>query len=277
MDDLDQPIATVRPPTDPRELRWRLLLGNTLAHGSMMLRRGAVLKLGGYDTLCTRSQDFELWLRLARSAGVGCLPQVLYRHRSRYPLDPSRSTPEQASIAAEVMLQAWRGLPERAGERLAPGLAGAMARDPAATAALERNLAECPSREGLLAWLWGQHVSPPAHRRAVEAAKRSRLREVGAFLRAEGLGGVYLWGAGDHTRWVIAHEKDLGLHVRGIVDDNPALVGQSRFGHAVITPDALRAGEAALISSDWYEDAIWEASSPHRRRGVRVYRLYGEG
>jgi hypothetical protein len=276
MDDLDQPIATVRPPAEPRELRWRLLLGNTLAHGSMMLRRGAVLRLGGYDTLCTRSQDYELWLRLSRVGQIGCLPQVLYRHRSRYPMDPGRSTPEQASIAAEVMLQAWRSLPERSTERLTPALAGAIAREPSAGAGIQEMLSAFPSREALLAWLWAQHITPPGNRRAIDAAKRSRLREVGAMIRAEGVRAVHLWGAGDHTRWVIEHQHELALRVLGIVDDDPALAGHSRYGHPVGTPEALQAGDAALISSDWHEDAIWDASAPHRLRGVRIFRLYGE-
>lgn len=64
-------LGVIRPPTDEREARWRLLLGNVFAHGSMMLRRSRVLEAGGYDPAKRRAQDYDLWLRLG--AGGACV------------------------------------------------------------------------------------------------------------------------------------------------------------------------------------------------------------
>jgi hypothetical protein len=277
--EMDQPIATVRPPTDPRRLRWRLLLGNLLAHGSMMLRRPAILKAGGYDARLERSQDYELWLRLSTTAPIGCLSQVLYQHRSRSPEDPARSTREQADLAAPVMLDAWSALPALSDRSpLLAALSEAICRDrPGAGAeAIEALLDQGATREGLMAWLWTQHTSPPASRRAAEAARRSRLREIGIQLRALGVHRVHLWGVGDHTRFVLDHQQDLGLEIAGLVDDSRACIGSERFGHEVRGPGSLSPADAALISSDWHEEAIWASSAPHRARGVRIFRMYDE-
>jgi hypothetical protein len=271
-------MSTVRPPIEPADLRWRLLLGNVLAHGSMMMRRDAVLLAGGYREDCPRAQDYELWLRLVREGGgIACLPDVLYQHLVPDHTDLGRSSPEQAELAAPLMLQAWRSLPEAPSSApWAQMLSDAMCRAAAPARTLEhieRQLAlEGPSREGLLAWLWAQWFAPPAPRRVADACKRSRLREVGAALRSRGTTRVWLWGAGDHTRWALEHGPDLGLRIVGIVDDH--LAGRRRFGHEVLAPATLQPGDTALISSDWHEDAIWQASAPHRARGVRVVRLY---
>lgn len=278
----DAVITTVRPPTDPAHLRWRLLLGNCLAHGSMMLQRTAILDAGGYDPACRRAQDYELWLRLfARGHTIACLPDVLYQHRVRDAGDPGRSTSQQADVAAPLMLDAWRSLgsiDDRGARSLASALAAAVSREGGpgpSTESLENLLATNPSREGLLAWLWAQWHHPPMNRRAAEICRLSRLREVGAAMRAAGASDVYLWGAGDHTRWILEHRADLSLPIAGLIDDQPSLAGEVRYGERISHPASLRAGDFALISSDWHEDRIWDSSAPHRARGVNVWRLYG--
>jgi hypothetical protein len=268
-------LSTVWPPTRSDEAGWRLLLGNPFAHGSMMLRRGAVLGAGGYDAACTRAQDYELWLRLSRTAGVAAVPEVLYQHRTRLPLDHSGSTPEQATIAAGAMLGAWNGLPPGDPGVVLPALGAALergARPGEGLGALEEELTRRPTRDALLSWLYAQWANPPAPRRAIEACRRSRAREVGAALRGDGVAEVWLWGAGDHTRWLLDHQSDLGVAVSGIVDS--ARAGEVRFGFTVQSPATLRGGQTVLLSSDWHEDAMWEASAAHRARGVRVVRFY---
>lgn len=267
-------LATVRPPTDPREARWRLLLGNCFAHGSMMLRRPAVLKAGGYNDSCARAQDYELWLRLAERAGLAATPEILYQHRTREPLEQQGSTPEQASTAALAMLSAWNRLPPGDPERIAPALAAGLERGDRpgdGAKALEADLAKEPTRSALLAWLHTQWANPPAPRRAVEACRLSRAREIGEALRRAGVEAVWLWGAGDHTRWLLDSEG-LGVAVRGLVDD--ALAGQERLGLAVHAPEAMMPGETVILSSDWHEEAMWSASASARARGVRVVRFY---
>ncbi len=112
IEDADGRIAfTVRPPRDPREVRWRLLLANLFAHGSMLLRRDAVVAAGGYDEACDRAQDYDLWLRLSGRGDVCAVQDVLYRYRTRQKSDPARSTARQSEIAVDRLLVAWRQLP----------------------------------------------------------------------------------------------------------------------------------------------------------------------
>jgi hypothetical protein len=59
-------LRSVRPDID---LRRRLLMRNQLIHPSVMFRRQAVDRVGGYHTRLSGAEDFELWLRLS-TAGI---------------------------------------------------------------------------------------------------------------------------------------------------------------------------------------------------------------
>ncbi|CAG1001418.1 O-antigen biosynthesis glycosyltransferase WbnJ [Phycisphaerales bacterium] len=270
-----QVTATIRPPTDPRESRWRLLLGNPFAHGSMMLRRDAVLRAGGYDERLPRAQDYDLWLRLAEPGEVCALPDVLYRHRRRAAGAYSASG-LQASLGADVMVRAWGSLPgdglEEIGEVLAQAMAGEESPGGARRAIEEWMAARGPSREAILAWLWLGDAAPTLGRAAVEACRGARAREVARAIRAAGGSAVWLYGAGMHSGWLIDEVRSAGLEVRGLIDDS--LAGQARHGFMVGAPEAPQPGEHVLLSSDTFEDQLWARSEELRRRGTRVWRLY---
>lgn len=269
-------VFTVRPPTDPAEARWRLLLGNMFAHGSMTMRVREVLGVGGYDERCLRAQDFELWLRLSQSHGMAALPQVLYTHVVRHHLDATRSTKDQSEVVSRALLERWRGLGDakrQAELEQAMSLALTQGEDPNHAAhALESILREeGPSGDGLLALLWAKSLAPSAPARAAEVSRRARVREVASEMRSKGATSVWLWGAGDHTRKLLDHPEDLGLPIRGIVDD--AATGE-RFGLAIVRPSTIENNDTVLLSSDWHEDAMWHSSVTLRERGVKVFRLY---
>ena len=62
----------------------------------------------------------------------------------------------------------------------------------------------------------------------------------------------------------------------GIVDDDPSLRGSQRYGlpvHAAADLPDLRL-DAVLISSDQYEEAIYQRIAPLEARGIQVLRLY---
>jgi Glycosyl transferase family 2 len=283
-------LYTVHPPQDPRRLRWKLLTGNQLAHGSVMLRRDAVLNMGGYNEHCTKGQDYELWLRASRTLAVAALPDTLYQYHA-HTTQGLATSQEQALTAASAMLDAWRNLPNLDASRdegcqpsadaampddLTDLLARALLDDDQTAAAIDRldhHLDEQgPTREGLLAHLWLTSRKPPATREAVAACRLSRLREVGSKIRSDGTQSVWLFGAGSHSGWLVEHKGALGLKIDGIVDD--ALVGTTRHGHTVREPSSLAAGQTVLISSDAHEERIWRSCQPLRDAGVRVVRLY---
>lgn len=277
--------CTVRPPTHPGDLRWKLLLGNCLAHGSMMLRRSAIRWFGGYDPRLDKAQDYDLWFRISRVPGaLAALPQVLYRHFLRDATEAWCTSEEQARITARLMLRAWRDLASPCGaepprHELEAALVSVLTSPKGKERGeIERSMrAHGPSFEGLVAWLWSGWLTPPGEKKAAEVCRRARVREVGAALRREGVGELWLWGAGEHTRRLLEHPEDLGVPVVGVLDD--ARAGEEAFGLRVVAPERLLAhapGAAVLISSDAHEEAIWARSEPLRARGVRVVRMYAE-
>lgn len=270
-------LFTVRPPTDPREMRWRLLLGNMLAHGSMLLRRDAVLSVGGYDESLRRAQDFDLWLRLVRAHRIASVPDVLYDYRATSESGADRSGEEQANVAARCMMREWRLLPERddsdAGER---AIAGTLCRDQdpaAARAALATHLTiHGPTRETLAIWNWATAHTPSPPAQALRAARRALVREVTRTLRARGVARVWLYPAGAFTRSILTHADDVAVPVAGLVDDAPS---SSCAGDlAIVRPESVPTGEHVLIASDWHEEALWNSAAPMRARGVVFHRLH---
>ncbi|MDX2132026.1 MAG: glycosyltransferase [Planctomycetota bacterium] len=269
-------IDRVLPPTDPRETRWRLLLENVFCHGSMMLRRDAVLAVGGYDERCTRAQDYDLWLRLARAADLANLPDVLYTYRVRDADAPSANCAAQAAVAAGAPLDALAFLPDAPDPQARRALRDALARqiaanapDPDAIGALLTR--DGPSREGIHAYLLAHWRRAGALHHAADAGRVACLRDVGRHMRDAGAREVTLWGAGAGAAWIIDRQHDLALPIAAIVDDAPP--DTTRHGLRVSRPDSLAPGAHVLIASERFADAIWRASEPHRARGVHVWRL----
>lgn len=70
-------------PTEHSLLAFDLLFNNPFVHSSVMMRRDAVLDIGGYTTDKARQppEDYELWSRLARRGLVANLPERLLVYR----------------------------------------------------------------------------------------------------------------------------------------------------------------------------------------------------
>ena len=58
-----------------------LLKTNAITHGSAMFKKAIIDELGGYNELVRYSQDYELWLRIAKHHDVRSLRQILYKLR----------------------------------------------------------------------------------------------------------------------------------------------------------------------------------------------------
>lgn len=257
--------ATHRPSDDPRRLRWRLRLANPFAHGSMMLRRDAVLAAGGYDESLDRAQDWELWLRLTESApALGCVPEVHYTVQ-RSGGEEWSSSPEQAQAASAIMFDAISRLPSGPPpvDEVASLLGCASPRLGLQT--LEDRLDEHPTREALWALLWANAVFDAPQHTAIEFCRKRRLREVIQRMASSGAESFWLWGAGPHSRWIEEQADELALPIAGVC---------CHAAPCQTEPAELPEGEHVLISSMHYEDDIWDASEPHRARGLRVWRLY---
>ena len=68
-------------PTGDNRLKRRLLARNSFIHPSVMFRKNVAILSGGYNVHCTRTEDYELWLRLALCGKVDNLVKPLIQYR----------------------------------------------------------------------------------------------------------------------------------------------------------------------------------------------------
>ena len=69
------------PPQTDAGLRAAMRTANALAHPTVMLRREAVRRVGGYRPAFERAEDYDLWLRLMDRYEAACLSEVLLDYR----------------------------------------------------------------------------------------------------------------------------------------------------------------------------------------------------
>lgn len=67
---------------DPVYRLWRLQFHNVYGHGTVLLRKRAIVAAGGYDETYTVAQDYELWSRISKRDNTLVIPEVLYQYRS---------------------------------------------------------------------------------------------------------------------------------------------------------------------------------------------------
>jgi len=70
-----------QPFTDPVYRLWRLQFHNNYGHGTVMLRKEAIVKAGMYDERLRYAQDYDLWSRLSAKDNTRMIPEALYRYR----------------------------------------------------------------------------------------------------------------------------------------------------------------------------------------------------
>jgi glycosyltransferase involved in cell wall biosynthesis len=76
-----QILETSLLPTQDRELRERQSRGNVFLHGTVMMRRSAIERAGGYREYFPVSQDYDLFLRLSELGEIANLAEPLYLFR----------------------------------------------------------------------------------------------------------------------------------------------------------------------------------------------------
>ncbi|MEW6629855.1 MAG: glycosyltransferase [Pseudomonadota bacterium] len=67
---------------DPARVSGLLRRQNPILHPTVMMRRAAVERAGGYRRAFAHAEDYDLWLRLSRMGELGNLPQRLMRLRT---------------------------------------------------------------------------------------------------------------------------------------------------------------------------------------------------
>jgi glycosyltransferase involved in cell wall biosynthesis len=59
------------------DMRWRLTFGNCLTQSTLMMRREALIKAGGYDRAVKAGEDMDLYVRLLKQGRFDMLPECL--------------------------------------------------------------------------------------------------------------------------------------------------------------------------------------------------------
>jgi len=90
------------------DLQAELMSRNRFCHGSVMMRADALTRVGGYDENYPRSQDYDLWLRLAECGAVANLREYLYRRRMHEGRVSVRQSDQQTTHARRAASAAWR-------------------------------------------------------------------------------------------------------------------------------------------------------------------------
>jgi glycosyltransferase involved in cell wall biosynthesis len=121
VDQFGKVLEEIFPPPTDEELREALIFGNIFCHGSVMLRKDVVEKVGGYDETFRVTQDYDLWLRIAELSRLASLDMILYQYR----FDDETVTRNQR----ELQLAYRRLARELADERQAAGTTGVVPDD----------------------------------------------------------------------------------------------------------------------------------------------------
>jgi glycosyltransferase involved in cell wall biosynthesis len=92
-----------QPSTLPSVVRWTLLFGNTLGHGTIMMRRKILEDVGFYKSgdigFC---EDYDLWNRFLKHANIANIPKFLLKYRVRNESITKKQESQLYSNAIEI-------------------------------------------------------------------------------------------------------------------------------------------------------------------------------
>ena len=225
-----------------------------VVNGASMFRRKSYLDIGGYDSQM-KLGDRDFFMRVCQLGRIAIVDRVLYRWRH----DKKNNAKWNRLYDLQTLLPlVWKQSQYRE-------------MDPNGRFADQIN--EHIKSMGREKEYWRQT--------AIAATNiDSRLREVLADCRARGEKRVALYGAGEHTHWLLRQpawsEPDAPRPV-AIFDDQPGK-GETIVGVPVVAADELRLlqVDALVISSGRHEyDLFRRAKYQLRFPGVRLVLFYG--
>lgn len=110
----DESSSTSDHPTDHDEIDHRLLQGKggSIVHPAAMMRRAALLQVGGYREQYNNSEDLDLFLRLAEVGRLANLPEVLLHYRRHLESVSHQKYENQWRLKKQIVADAYarRGL-----------------------------------------------------------------------------------------------------------------------------------------------------------------------
>ncbi|MGF1603307.1 MAG: glycosyltransferase family 2 protein [Thermosynechococcaceae cyanobacterium] len=106
-------------PESDVQLRKKLVCSNPFVHSSVMIPRKVLEALNGYDEKLKLTEDYELWVRIARHYKLACLPDILasrrlHNNHAFYNQFRSRNKArERYMTLTNIRWKAWRNLSRR--------------------------------------------------------------------------------------------------------------------------------------------------------------------
>ncbi|MFL1597297.1 glycosyltransferase [Gordonia amicalis] len=102
-------VRRLRTPVADQVDQRALLAANIFSHGEVMIRRSVYERAGGYRSVFKFAQDYDLWLRIARTAKFGTVQEALYERYVQLDgvsYDPSKVVEQSCySVAARRLSQ----------------------------------------------------------------------------------------------------------------------------------------------------------------------------
>jgi len=97
------PTGEIYPSDCPQgDIFWELLERNFIPMPSVLLRKSALLELGGFNTGLTLSEDWEMWLRISERFAVAAVEEPVAIHRKADP-DSNQMCSDSAAICKQAM------------------------------------------------------------------------------------------------------------------------------------------------------------------------------
>jgi glycosyltransferase involved in cell wall biosynthesis len=109
-------LAVWHAPQEHDEIEERALAGaGPISHPCVMMRRKAVLDVGGYRVEMMPAEDFDLWLRMGERGRLANLPDLIMRYRVHESSVTNLLEPRQINRIHEAVDRACdrRGIPRR--------------------------------------------------------------------------------------------------------------------------------------------------------------------
>lgn len=105
------PLFVFEVPPQHSLIIWNLFFGRTFAHPSVMMRRGVVLRVGGYDESISAAQDIDLWSRMIGQGRFANLPEQLVYYRTHEQATSIQKSDQQGTILRltykRLLMQLW--------------------------------------------------------------------------------------------------------------------------------------------------------------------------
>lgn len=109
IDEKGRLLTRIKLPRNNDEIQQMILSGQVvLSHPTVMIRRSALLEVGGYDDAMVPAEDLDLWLRLGEVGELANLEDTLLKYRMHTKSVSAQNSSRQYLRAREACERAWR-------------------------------------------------------------------------------------------------------------------------------------------------------------------------